>query len=279
MAAIGLAAESGAAAVWAAGAAAIAGAVALQDGPGGRLPQVIAASMQMGAAVLLGALTSSYDVLFVVVVAAWCLAAGMQSALGGHAGLVATAASALLVIAPQEPPSWPGVLVPTALVIRRGMRSGRADRGVAAPALAGPPRRDDQGLSVTGCGRPKCRRRPRCTGDRRPADLVAGGLRRQSSDATTPGVSRRISAGGEDRRNLGWAARQSRRRRRFAGAHGRRRCFSTRWPATATPHDGTPSMPLSASMPRSSSSGAKKRRPHNGCRSSCMRRPRCGSAN
>ena len=120
MAAVGLAAGSGAAAVWAAGASAIAGAVALQDGPGGRPPLVIMMSLQMGAAVLLGALTSSYDLLFVVVVAAWCLAAGMQSALGGHAGLVATAASALLVIAPPEPPSWSGVLVPTTLVIAAG---------------------------------------------------------------------------------------------------------------------------------------------------------------
>jgi uncharacterized membrane protein YccC len=108
------------AAVWAAGAAAIAGAIALQDSPGGRVPLVIVVSLQMGAAVLLGALTASNDMLFVGVVAVWCFAAGMQWALGGNAGLVAAAASALLVIAPAEEPSVWGVVVPTVLTIAAG---------------------------------------------------------------------------------------------------------------------------------------------------------------
>ncbi len=120
MAAVALYWGSPAAAMWAAGAAAIAGAIALQDSPGGRVPLVIVVSLQMGAAVLLGALTAFHDLLFVGVVAVWCFAAGMQWALGGNAGLVAAAASALLVIAPAEEPSLWGVVVPTVLTIAAG---------------------------------------------------------------------------------------------------------------------------------------------------------------
>lgn len=118
--ALALVADSGAAAVWAAAAGAICGAIALQDSPGGRVQIVIMVSLQMGAAVLLGSLTSAYNIAFVVVVGLWCLVAGMQWALGSNAGLVAAAASALLVIAPPEPPSAPGVVVPTLLTILSG---------------------------------------------------------------------------------------------------------------------------------------------------------------
>ncbi|HET6731469.1 FUSC family protein [Mycobacterium sp.] len=120
MAAVALYWDSPTAAVWAAGAAAIAGAIALQDSPGGRVPLVVMVSLQMGAAVFLGALTASNDAVFVGVVALWCFAAGMQWALGANAGLVATAASALLVIAPVEEPTLWGVLAPTALTIAAG---------------------------------------------------------------------------------------------------------------------------------------------------------------
>jgi uncharacterized membrane protein YccC len=120
MAAVALYWSSPAAAVWAASAAAIAGAIALQDSPGGRVPVVIVVSFQMGAAVFLGALTASYDILFICVVVAWCFAAGMQWALGSNPGLVAAAASALMVITPGEGPSLWGVVVPTALTIVAG---------------------------------------------------------------------------------------------------------------------------------------------------------------
>ena len=93
MAALALASATGAAAVWAAGAGVIAGAIAMQDSPGGRVQLVVIVSLQMGAAVLVGALTSAYSVVFIVVVAVWCFAAGMQWALGGNAGLVAAAAT------------------------------------------------------------------------------------------------------------------------------------------------------------------------------------------
>jgi uncharacterized membrane protein YccC len=120
VAAVALYWNSPTAAVWAAGAAAIAGAIALQDSPGGRVPLVIVVSLEMGAAVFLGALTAPHDFVFIGAVGLWCFAAGMQWALGGNAGLVAAAASGLLVIAPPEAPSLWGVVVPTVLTIGAG---------------------------------------------------------------------------------------------------------------------------------------------------------------
>src|SRR5690349_5556402 len=69
MAAVALAWASPSAAVWAAAAAAIAGAIAMQDSPAGRVPMVIVVSLQMGVIVLVGALTASYNVVFIVLVA------------------------------------------------------------------------------------------------------------------------------------------------------------------------------------------------------------------
>ncbi|MGV0793697.1 FUSC family protein [Mycolicibacterium sp. XJ1819] len=120
MSALALTAGYPGAAVWTAAAGAIAGGIAMQDSPGGRVPLVIVVSAQMGVAVLLGALTSALTVLFIAVVALWCFAAGMQWALGRNAGLVATAAGALLVIAPPNPSSFEAVLVPTVLTIAAG---------------------------------------------------------------------------------------------------------------------------------------------------------------
>jgi uncharacterized membrane protein YccC len=120
MAAVALAWDAGAVAVWTAGAAAIAGAIALQDSPGGRVPLVIVVSAQMSAAVFVGALVATHTFTFVGVVAVWCLAAGMQWALGNNAGLVAAAASALLVIAPPMPTSMSTVVVPAVLAFAAG---------------------------------------------------------------------------------------------------------------------------------------------------------------
>ncbi len=78
MAAVALASASPSAAVWAAGAAAIAGAIAMQDSPAGRVPLVIVVSLQMGAVVFLGALTASYNVVFL------CRRRGVVLC-GGHA--------------------------------------------------------------------------------------------------------------------------------------------------------------------------------------------------
>ncbi|WP_231976812.1 FUSC family protein [Mycobacterium sp. E740] len=120
VAAIALLWDSGATAVWAASAAAVAGAVALQDSPGGRIARVLVVAAEMGAAVLLGSLASSFDVVFVVVVGLWCFGAGLQWAVGRNAGLVAAAGGALLVIAPPLAPTTASVLAATLLTIAGG---------------------------------------------------------------------------------------------------------------------------------------------------------------
>jgi uncharacterized membrane protein YccC len=118
--AVAVASGSPSAGVWAAGAAAIAGAIAMQDSPAGRVLLVVVVSVQMGAVVLLGALTAPYNVVFIAVVAVWCFAAGMQWALGSKSGLVATATAALLVISPPVAPSMHAVVLSTVLTVAAG---------------------------------------------------------------------------------------------------------------------------------------------------------------
>lgn len=120
IAAVGLASASPSAAVWASGAAAIAGAIAMQDSPAGRVQLVVVVSLELGAAVFLGSLTAAYGVLFIAVVAIWCFAAGMQWALGSRPGLVATAGAGLLAISPPVAPSWATVVFSTVLTVAAG---------------------------------------------------------------------------------------------------------------------------------------------------------------
>jgi uncharacterized membrane protein YccC len=120
VAGIGLLTVGAAGATAAAGAAAIAGAMALRDSPRGRIPLVVGVSIALGAAVLLGAATSVHSVVFAVVVAVWCFWAGMAWAAGSNPGLVAAAASALLVIAPPVAPSWAAVGGSAALAVAGG---------------------------------------------------------------------------------------------------------------------------------------------------------------
>jgi uncharacterized membrane protein YccC len=120
-AAAGLHWGSAGAATAAAGAAAIAGATALQETPRGPLRRVAATSIQMGAAVLLGTSTSSYGVLFVLVAAAWFFFAGMQWAVSANSGLIAVAAGALLVTAPPVAPSLTSVATATVLAVGGGL--------------------------------------------------------------------------------------------------------------------------------------------------------------
>jgi uncharacterized membrane protein YccC len=120
VAAVALASASPAAAVWAAGAAAIAGAIAMQDRPAGRVPLVIVVSLQLGVVVFLGALTASYSWVFIAVVAIWCFAAGMQWALGSNPGVVGAASAALLVVSPPVAPSVTGVVFSTLLTVVAG---------------------------------------------------------------------------------------------------------------------------------------------------------------
>ncbi|WP_264061230.1 FUSC family protein [Mycolicibacterium psychrotolerans] len=89
-----------------AGAGAVAGAAALQDRPRGRILRVLFVSVLMGASALLGALTSSHSPVFIASAAVWCFAAALAWALGGHAGLIASAAGALMVVAAPVPPTW-----------------------------------------------------------------------------------------------------------------------------------------------------------------------------
>jgi uncharacterized membrane protein YccC len=120
-AAAGLHWGSAGAATAAAGAATIAGAVALQENPRGPLRLVAVASVQMGAAVLLGTATSFSSVLFVLAATAWCFFAGLQWARSANAGLVAAAAGGLLVTAPPVDPTVGSVLVATLLAIGGGL--------------------------------------------------------------------------------------------------------------------------------------------------------------
>ncbi len=86
-----------------AAAGAIAGAIALQDNPLGRIPIVLAVSVELGVAVLAGGLTAGYSIVFVIVIALWCFFAGMQWAVGAPAGLLAGASGLLLVIQHPQP--------------------------------------------------------------------------------------------------------------------------------------------------------------------------------
>ena len=121
MTAVALYLGSPAAAMLAAGAGAIAGASALQETPNQRVSLVVAVSLELGGAVLVSALTAGYSIVFVGVVGLWCFAAGMLWAVGSHAGLVAAAASALLVAVPPATPSPSTVLTLTALTTAAGL--------------------------------------------------------------------------------------------------------------------------------------------------------------
>ncbi|MGV9799324.1 FUSC family protein [Mycobacterium sp. NPDC003449] len=121
MTAAALAFGSGPTAMWTLAGGIIAGAISLQRSPGGRVPLIITASLELAIAVLLGVLTGSHNVVFVVAVALWCFAAGMQWSLGANAGLVASAACALLVIAPQTAPTLADALLAPALVFLAGL--------------------------------------------------------------------------------------------------------------------------------------------------------------
>jgi uncharacterized membrane protein YccC len=120
IAAVALASASPAAAVWASGAAAIAGAIAMQDSPAGRVSLVIVVALELGAVVFVGAVTASYAPVFIAAVAIWCFAAGMQWALGSKPALVAAAGAALLVISPPVAPTASAVVFATLLTVLAG---------------------------------------------------------------------------------------------------------------------------------------------------------------
>ena len=115
-----------------AAAGAIAGAIALQDNPLGRIPIVLAVSVELGVAVFAGGLTSGYSIVFVIVVAIWCFLAGMQWAVGAAAGLLAGASGLVLVI--QHPQSGLAALASAILAVIAGLTQ-------AALIAVWPPRR------------------------------------------------------------------------------------------------------------------------------------------
>src|SRR5262249_18368828 len=92
-----------------------------QRSPGGRVPLVVTASIELAIVVLLAVLSGSHDVVFIIAVALWCFAAGMQWSLGANAGLVASAAGALLVIAPVAAPALADSLLSPILVLVAGL--------------------------------------------------------------------------------------------------------------------------------------------------------------
>jgi uncharacterized membrane protein YccC len=118
----------------AAGASAIAGAVALQDSPRGQLRLVLCVSVAMGVAAFFAAAAEPYAVLFVVLVAAWGFASGLTWAVSANTGLVAAAAMALLVVTPPADPPWPEAVVAGGLALAGGL-------GQAVLMLAWPRRR------------------------------------------------------------------------------------------------------------------------------------------
>ncbi len=105
----------------AAGAATIAGAVALQDSPRRRIPLVVGTSVVLGVAVGLGASVSAFSPAFVAVAAAYCFVAAMPWALGANAGLVGAASAALLVLAPPLAPTLSSTLGTAGLAVGGGL--------------------------------------------------------------------------------------------------------------------------------------------------------------
>ncbi|GAA2565827.1 FUSC family protein [Mycolicibacterium diernhoferi] len=89
--------HSPAAAVSTGAAAIVAGASALQDSPRSRFPTVVIVSLEMALAALLGAVTEANTFAFIVVIALWCVAAGLHWAISANAGLVAAAGAAVMV--------------------------------------------------------------------------------------------------------------------------------------------------------------------------------------
>ena len=109
------------AAIAAGGSAAIAGATALQDRPYGRLPLVLGVSVGMGVAVFIGSLTAPHGLLFVVAVAIWSAGAGLVWAINANAGMVAAAATALMVSCSHQPSTLADATTTALLAIGGGL--------------------------------------------------------------------------------------------------------------------------------------------------------------
>ncbi len=251
MAILALAVDTGAAAVWAAGAGVVCASIALQDSPGGRVQLVVIVALQMGGAVLVGSLTSAYTLVFIAVVAVWCFASGMQWALGNNAGLVAAAGSALLVIAPPDAATVTSVALPTLLTIAAGCVQ-------AALIAAWPPQRwRTQSDALAWAYRSLAADARRIAADR-DSPLEAAQLTWLRDAFADTQATRRPKAyhGGHrlPERLMGTLlalhGTQGTERDRVANMLDDAAVASTRSPRTSTTHGARPSTPWSASIPR-----------------------------
>lgn len=102
-------------------AAVVAGASALQDSPRSRFPTVVVVSLEMALAVLLGALTEGSTIALVIVVALWCVAAGLHWAISANAGLVAAAGAALILMTAPATHTAGSVAAAVALALLGGL--------------------------------------------------------------------------------------------------------------------------------------------------------------
>lgn len=103
-----------------AGAAAIAGLVALQQDPRGRTLRVLVVSLVMGVAILVGTSSSVFYALFVAAAGAWCMLAALPWVWGTYAGLVASGSGALLIAAGLTAPTWASTFGAAALAVFSG---------------------------------------------------------------------------------------------------------------------------------------------------------------
>ena len=102
-------------------AAAIAGAVSLDDAPHGRIPPAAWASAQMAVAVFLGVLTFAHPALFIGTVLVWCFAAGLTWAVTPAAGLVSAASATVLIASPAQQASVGQAAVIAGLTVAGGL--------------------------------------------------------------------------------------------------------------------------------------------------------------
>lgn len=102
-------------------AAAIAGAVSLDDAPHGPIPAAAWSSAHMAIAAFLGVLTFTHPVLYVATTVLWCFAAGLTWGITPTAGLVTAASSSVLVAAPAQQSSVSHAAISAGITVAGGL--------------------------------------------------------------------------------------------------------------------------------------------------------------
>ena len=180
-----------------AAAGAIAGAIALQDNPLGRIPIVLAVSVELGIAVFAGGLTVRPQHCFRDRGSGLVLLGG--DAVGGRCGRRAARGRIGPGVghpAPAARPRGPGL---RRLGRHRGSDAGRSHRGLAAAAMAARARRPEQGVPVAECGREAAGHRGSRGGRFVAAVGVQGSVQR--TRGPSPAVARLRTATGTRCRN------------------------------------------------------------------------------